>query len=162
MVQDTDSLVNIFIVLSVILFLVSFVTLFSISITSLGKYLSKQELSKNRIFYPMRLLLKKFLNKNGLNFLQFSANFTRHLFYILYAITALMFLNFLFTINLMHSIVISIIIIVLFIVIDITMRIFATLGPIQALRISSLVTTILLTILFHLTFPLYLLITFTL
>jgi putative hemolysin len=158
---DQSFLINSLISLFVFLLLGSFFTLFSISMARIGKYLVKEEIfTKKRLVFFFQPLTKKFFNQNELDYIQFATSFIRHIFYLLYAICALLFLDILFSFHKLHSFAITIVVVVLFIFFDITMRILATIYPKNCLRASIGICSIFNTIFFVITAPIYKLICF--
>ena len=145
---DSHLIFNTFLLLVLFLLAVSCITGFTTAFFYYGKYLAKDEiLNKRGSLFFFRFFLKKFFKQNEIEFLHFSLSFTRHVFYIVYAILVIILLNILFVIQIYHLIWIGIFVILSFIVIDILMRSLAKIFPKKILKLTSFFTSIFLYIL---------------
>lgn len=147
--------------LSSLLFLIIFLigatllTAFNVAILKLGKFQTK-EILKSSIY-----LWKNFLVKEKWEKFYFLISVTKHILYLLYAISAFLFLTIAFpTIEIYHRkyiFLIGLSIILFFMIIDFTIRLIAQFCTKSILKVIAPITSLYILFFFFLTFPFLLL-----
>lgn len=126
-------------------------TAFNVAILKLGKFQSK-EILKSSLF-----LWKNLLEKEKWEKFYFLISVTKHILYLLYAISAFLFLTIIFpTLEIYHKkyiFLIALLIILFFIIVDFTIRIIVESFTKLILKIAAPIASIYILLFFFLTFP---------